>query len=682
MRLKFIYITKMDLISPSEWKLSLESKISVLNDQLRLPNDVQSLEEELTRLQGSPIETVDLTSLTLKDNQLSIQIDLCNRLWVLKGFIDQIVSDLEMNEFESIFYNLHRLDSKLQEFDRNYTNSLIIDKIGLQMIEFEKTLDANIDTLINEKFWNFSDDSILFYYSYAINEYTDLTYLELNEILTSNYDAHTTPYNKRLVSKLNLNGKIDSDLVQPLINGKFDLDLELNDHFAKLTKIEKSNSIFNYLNSLINCVKFIDTIPNNTLLQKYVVKPILSSLEKKLLEDNIELLISDSRLKELSLELSTLLETNQWFQKGENTLKNWVNDSINYWIDKKFKDSLLVLQKFKQDLYRDSAKFDKLQEVVKEDWSWNDDDEQETKLEVKETDDAWDDAWGDDEDLFSDEEKEKESTKISDIPQKCYDTIISPFLKLSSEIKEFNIEGLLILRLKDLLTDIFIVLSDLYEISHRSILFYNDFEHLLELVKQSEIAQSLKTQLDVYLESIGDTYQFQFMKIWNSSIKDFQNLEDEDNLQDQEIFLVEFENYMNDLNGFIKNNYDTNSKLTNSVIVSDVSFLLEFMTRKVFQMQVISETLSNQISNFQKDVIKLVKKIRKVDVTKLAEYNKFVKVSKILTSNLKTIETDFSDGVFFDFETSELIDLIKLLFIDSEYRAELIEYITDIRTEE
>lgn len=159
-------------------------------------------------------------------------------------------------------------------------------------------------------------------------------------------------------------------------------------------------------------------------------------------------------------------------------------------------------------------------------------------------------------------------------------------------------------------------------------------------------------------------------------------MEDEDNLQDQEIFLVEFENYMNDLNGFIKNNYDTNSKLTNSVIVSDVSFLLEFMTRKVFQMQVISETLSNQISNFQKDVIKLVKKIRKVDVTKLAEYNKFVKVSKILTSNLKTIETDFSDGVFFDFETSELIDLIKLLFIDSEYRAELIEYITDIRTEE
>ncbi|ODV97765.1 hypothetical protein PACTADRAFT_47620 [Pachysolen tannophilus NRRL Y-2460] len=332
---------------------------------LSIEQDPNLISNKEKQSQYNRVDVKSLHDLNSLNDELIRNLDLSNKLWVLKGFIDQLFEDLSMNEFESILFNLNKFKLKLNDLITELSDEddeiVIISKFQAQLSNFETELYSKLKFFVNNNYFNFDEQSLVFKNMVDLNDYSQLEYAEIVDVLTSKKEY------KEYSDLLNINSKIDNLILQPFIS---------NDHFCQLIyektiskddlesyqisltikKLETTKfGPIKYCHSLLNLINFINDLTfsfKNSKLEKslknYLVKSILNDLKEKIFNENIEILINNEKdILNILQEISSKMDQSNWFNNQiNNELSSWLNNLLDYWLNKKISDYTITLKKF------------------------------------------------------------------------------------------------------------------------------------------------------------------------------------------------------------------------------------------------------------------------------------------------------------------------------------------------
>lgn len=360
------------------------------------------------------------------------------------------------------------------------------------------------------------------------------------------------------------------------------------------------------------------------------------------------------------------------------------------------------------DSYKLSGEIE--QSLVDEDEGWNDNDldldlnSADQPQDNTEDEDGWD-AWEDDVKLDGEEEDKNVQIPLISRPlvpsykySKLVDEvmlIIGDYMKNLEGLKELGVSkdhfdeahGLFKHGFKKLCVSYFMLVeSNIAETYQNEILFYNDYNKILEecynayevdlttcFKMSSRFINTLKSNLYSNLSSVIEDYN---EVIWNDN-----NLDNDLQLRKRgKEFLMRFDNEFDIVNKKLTKLIGYNTQLITNFFVTVIFQYFNSICDKVLARTDISsyesELLTGIINAVVTNTINKTKSLNLM-VEKIQSYNKLQQIKLILSSNLKEILDAFYDAKLFEMETHEMISLIQSLFIESSQR---MDAITNIKT--
>ncbi|KAG0678140.1 hypothetical protein C6P40_004944 [Pichia californica] len=431
--------------------------------------------------------------------------------------------------------------------------------------------------------------------------------------------------------------------------------------------------------------------------------------EKNLISQEIDLIVKDT-------DTVTQKNENDWSDDWDDN-EGWNNDKKILTESKDKNSSLKVIKTEKEE-----------EEDIVDDGGWGDDDldldddededekksfdkekqKQKEKEEEEEDDDEWG-AWGD-EVKIDDDDIDKELPEIDEyknkqlIPSFKYSklvdeimTIFDNYMKNYDDLKQLEVNKNQIEEANDLFKhgfkklciSYFMMLdSDASEIYQNDILFYNDYNKILEeCYKRYEV--DLTTCFKMNFRFIT-SYQakiygnlFKIINDYDKAIWDDTHFDDESILQRyKKEFLIRFDNEFDNISFILNKLSSLNTQLIVNTFVTVIFQSFDIICNKILKRTDISSFESEILSGIIEVIIShTIEKTRYItlDLDKIQSFNKLKQIQFILSSNLKGILNLFYDAKLYEIETHELISLIQSLFIDSTQRSNAITEIKTIR---
>lgn len=363
-----------------------------------------------------------------------------------------------------------------------------------------------------------------------------------------------------------------------------------------------------------------------------------------------------------------------------------------------------------------NEKLSKLDDELIDDGGWGDDDDLDLDADSVESvhKDEDDDGWGawDDEVKIDDNVDEEISInnisnrdmKTSGIPSYKYSklvnkvmNIIESYMKNYQDLKELEVneaetkeaEDLFKHGFKKLCISYFMMLeSDATEIYRNDILFYNDYNKILEQC-YSRYNVDLTTCFKLSSRFINQFMMGCYSKIsnfldeYNGTIWNTISVDDEKKLKSAEAefflkFNTEFDLVAHKLNKL--------SSFNTQLIVNTFVTVI-FQTFNTICDRILGKT---DISSYESDILIeiiswVIMHIKKkaddmdINIEKIQSYNKLEQIKLVLSNNLKGILDAFYDAKLYEIETHELISLIESSFVESPQRLNAIAEIKSVR---
>lgn len=718
------------------------------------------------------LKSLSLFQLNAKMKEHEDNLESLNRLWLLRGLVQEIEGTLNNSvevcgcvELESIFFNLAKLHTKLNEFREAHPSALIVDKL---YEHHEKLYDEAIDQ-IKKLFHKFFPSVDTFINPIIVNDVE----LEYNGEFQSVFRKYTERNNSELV----LGGLLheeqliwDKQLLNPFLvdhTHYLELKQEVVTHLDcesivyRVELREKSNgSFFNddYFASLTNFIRFINLFEDQSL-QNFYLSKISRNLTDVVSENVNELVVNNnSQLVDHLVDVIGLSKRTNWSLSIANSLNSesgMIIESLNQlyldWLVDRYVSQIRLFFNDEEELRRlfknvstvhsgltekatDVRADEEEKSAWDEDWDndgWNDGDEAEEKEEEKEEeqavaekeddDDEWD-AWDEEIKLEDSPRKEKVPSKLakrsstsmsasnrpaaSSVNTSTYLVTAIPsklFGILSDYLQENQVQSssssLVSSKIKILVTCIVSFASITYPTLERSFILYNDLIHLYELLVPLNFGEDNDCVNELVRFANTNWIKLKLDLLPNlRSITNKINLEHDDYIAKINLGKLEDDFQLDDstthqlnlLHDWLSKFLDSGTLLSEnpSKFKELLSFFLNFVNNwivdSIVAMEEITEYQSNKLTKILEGIRNITLPIAAEHIDHNAVFNikafhRMDNVNFLISNHLKDIMERFYSGEFYDFESDEIISVIRSIFVKSELREGYIQEIIDIR---
>lgn len=659
------------------------SEVDIINDpNIKLPEAKTFDENDLTQL--------SLTQLNTKVQELDDNLFKLDKLWYINGYIQEINSmiesedQVEMFKLEQIVNDLKKLSTSLEQLDET-----LIIKTSL-IKEFDLLLEK-FRLLLTEEFQNFLPNE----FSFILKQVNDLEYFGLITIIEE-YDK--TFYDNMFLKMLFQDLKIKWDrIIDKVINYTNYIELTSSEKNAYNLVLRPSSGFGEqYFESLANFIQFLNIIKAPGV-GNYFSSKISNDLTNRLAE-NINILIhnensnqSDILIDELESLIRLAKESNWNILRNLNSttkIQHKLNEIYLDWVTDKYIDRIRLLangnfQDFTDDLQERIKLEPKLEpknnnNVVKsseDNWNeeWPDEEEEDGWEEEVKLDEEDDWGWKSDEDEENKNSKKEENPELKVKISKVPDEIIKIIQEYNDVSKNNNKNHHLVTAVKS-------IALGKYPNMTKSFLLLNDFEYLSEKLENPVFAEFATSIWNQTLFQITNNFKMILASIDLSHDQYYQSLDDYE-LDDEN--LNRLSSIYKLLTDLIESDLGyTNFTMFRSLIVNAIDLINYTLINRIILMDDISEfqslkftKLFDQLNNITVPFLYNIK-CTKEDI---ASYNKQSNLVFLVNNHLKDIMERFYQGELFDFETNELINVLKSIFIKSELRDGYIKEIIETR---
>lgn len=595
------------------------SAIDIVNDaNLRVESDV-----------SDDLSKQSLTQLNQKAVDADTALALLNRLWVVKGLIQETETLLEVDvdheDLQTILHNLKKLEARVSELDDLL---LIKGELNKRLVSLNGQLNKTLLRLANLFFVSTEDESTI---RREIPTGDTTLSLQVFLHLSEEFSALSTITDVKLVLEDHKH-KWDGVLGQLIAKKKY---LVLDEGGVTLGLIDAlpGSSFFSeyYFRSLTNFVKFIDTLESASFTNYYSNK--VSNTFTATISENINLLYNnEALLDEMQLFLDTVQRSN-WLLSVMRTFSS--SERVSEQLDKLYGD--YVLEKYINEVRSyftttfDSDKAD-VADWDKDAW-----------------DDEWDDGWG-----------EADKTSPAETVTGAVASLAAIVTKYQQETKYGGDELLLAvvclaLVLYPPLKELFLVFNDLLALAQQLQLEYlertaGSLLSQLHMELSNEVYQILlKLDIDSETPLNGAPLEFWLDKLAKTQLKST-------NLARYKALLVELLEVAHDW-------------LVRKIITADeiTEFRSEAYTNVIDRLRQVSTRLLGDIGEGPK-AVKL--------------FDKLAQLLILINNHLKDIMDYFYQGDLFELLTEELTTVLRSVFVQSDIRDGYIREIIEIRLEQ
>ncbi|KAH3672696.1 hypothetical protein WICMUC_004102 [Wickerhamomyces mucosus] len=646
------------LTSQDELKSQLKSNFDVLANLDRSPSDKEQLESKLSKLQ---------------------------ELWVISNLLNEIETNLEINEFENVFHSLKILESKIKSIKSD--DVFTIEKLTFRHRSLYESAITKLSDIIKKL---------------IVEDYESLT---INQSVTENQitlnfnDIYSTIVQNGLETRLKLDVAhvIDQKVLSKLIS--FNKFISF-DYEKRVIFKEPNNTLDDYIQSVMNLFDFISLFPMKDHIVSYITNRLFEWL-KEIIRTNIENIYNNELIKSNFLKLHTFLQSNGIKRLD---LEIWINSQlfelmIDFFYQDHFNRIKKELLKNDDSFWENTKEFpnpegDSARSEDQDGWdewddNWDNKSIQKSQTEQKskqENDeelwDAWDDgnSTGDAEwDTWEDKDSVSENKQISQLnrsnvkklPDVIHSIIIdylSTATKLPEEYKQIHFSNL-----NYLATSYYMFLTTSTEYENNELSIYNQLRYFNGLIKIPRLIELTDTLLFKNISELEG-------KLSDIIYIDLNGLDPAIGSSEtyNQIYRISeyFEEFFNKLVIINKEDF-------NKASISIINEFYQIVIDSVFKKQQIGEEesayLNTVIGNFL-DVKQFFKTYNSSFVNRFVKnYSKLTNINFIIINHLKDIMESFYDGVFYDLSTDEIIDLVDKLFADSELKRSYILEIREIR---
>lgn len=629
----------------------------------------------LTRLDKSDTNLIELTISQLNEKKQNADNSLAelNNLWVLKGLIQETEILFNPNEeskyicdkydLESIFQNLQKITTKLAAFsDAFIIKTELKDKLDVLNHKFNFQLLDILKLFVKDT----EDEEFIIVQEIKVND-VELSLKEYLNLIETFIEYSNILELRQEFTELRL--KWESEALNQLINKKKYLNLDLEDKSStlSLTDCFPGDSFFceYYFRSVANFVKFINSLEDEKCKQFYANK-ISNNLTNMISENITKLYNNDLLLAEFNNVLQ-LVQSTKWnlpitrsFSSSDK-INEQLHGLYNNWVVDKYINQIRLYFDSKEFI-SDIKTFNDSNEQGNDGWDepWSDDEDKPKEEEEDGWDEDWgDDNWGDDEEKPKETKKQKkvlESVKVSGVPEKLK-VIVDEFKK------ETNGSATVDLILSAVLSFSLISYPSLKE----SFLFFNDFNHLGNLIGSSYLAASAESNWTQ--QSISNSNEL-FKILLSYKIE-----------SDADFKLpVEISQFFESLQS--SQLKDTNIVMFKTLVIQLLEITSNWLVNTIIGLDEITEYQSEKFTKF----IKYIQTVTADNLKQINEQpsavtssNKLAQTLLLINNHLKDIMEYFYNGELFDYSTQELNKIIENIFIKSDLRDNCIREIEEIR---
>ncbi|KAG7837998.1 hypothetical protein KL943_000074 [Ogataea angusta] len=685
----------------------MESISAALHSYIR-GYDRDRLSRELERAEGP----VDMGAVQFKASDYLQQLECCNLLWVIRGLITELSESLSDEVlFDSAVSNYKKLLGKVKELKEMIAGeAIIVTEINKQTQEFGVRIKQEMVSLLS-KYLDFQDGS--FRYNNKHNDVTFLEYLSWSYefcALVEDEFLHHFGFNRLFGRELSANlgraNKLSYDGEQIVLE------------FGSQTTFS------GFLQSIENTINFFNLfMDHNRNGEKYhlgavkvnVSRLLMAALKERIFDSaNIYSLIlskygaGDSKTIGQLQVISELLAQDGWSRDGTCDLEFWIDDLVSYWVE--------TLVDKKIDEIKEmaiSGEFEKLEKeelcekeaapADEDDWNdewdkdWDDNpDTPESPTKVAEDDgwDAWNEDWKDDKNDLGVKSLSTNSKSSNVSATVKYSSVCSwmknlvadyynNYEQLNSKAQSVeNAEHLFKINIKKLVVCYFMVVSESYS---GWVSFYTDYSKIVDdlAVKYSvnlESCHALKQRFRIrhvqqYLETIFKTIRPHEDVLFHDN-----GYENSVRARHSKALLRELDEVFGEINKAYVNGTGVNNVLVHEVASSMVTQVSGYLSQMLVSRSSIDSEESQILSDTLAGFLRLLVPSELPELRKIQSYQKLEQVKLVLDSGLREILDSFYDAKFFELATSELIGLVRSLFVDSSLRQSVIDEILEMRS--
>ncbi|QPG74016.1 hypothetical protein FOA43_001333 [Brettanomyces nanus] len=324
-------------------------------------------------------------------------------------------------------------------------------------------------------------------------------------------------------------------------------------------------------------------------------------------------------------------------------------------------------------------------------------------------DDGWD-AWNDDDDNWGGDGSSKnvisktssghqsltyKRTTMTDGILKIIDDYYLHLTELQRQAHDINNSSLEDIvtqfrsgRKKLIICYFMIVSAEIDRFYPSAILFYNDLNKIIQYTSvkyQVDLSSCFKLSYEIVSLLTTDLSSSPCQVIQMYSGIFFEDGFDDLTLRVRKVpeFLAKMRLEFDKLQTIALSQMELNQKLVTSVYLTILSKVYDGISTKLLKRKEIGSDECDVIGDLIDKIVEMTTISSSVVtpmISKMQSYNKLEQTKLVVVSSLKTILQDFCDAKFFELETSEMTNLIKALFVESEKRQEVIDQIVTIRS--
>lgn len=632
------------------------------------------------------LEKLSLSELNQKAEENDKIIEGLNRLWVVKGLLQEsqvLIESYESEEgmlntddLKSALINLKKLKTKIAtQFDDKL---IIIQSVEKEILRLTEAIKTQVDKVRKSMAPSATEINT----PIVIDE-QEITFKSLTEMLDMLQDLDVSMGGNILLASL----RSDWDVIlDDVVAFKVELEFLNNGNKYELSVKPYSQLFENYFQSIINFMKYID-LYQDTSVKRFFLSKISRSLVDAVSE-NINRLLHpiNETVVHMLFQIADLSKAGNWSLSVEKTLSSnggittELNNLYLEWAIDRNIDRIRCL--FKNDF---NVLFSKHRLVkIKEGTEDNAKNMKPTPPENIETDDwnkdwneEWDadDGWGDDiGKIIEEDDQNHNNLKVTHVVDKVIE--ISKELNKQSEGHIHQTEYI-----NSAIQSLALVS---YPPLTKSFFLYNDLKYLSQELSQpclSDFLESLFKQLklgllnELYfvLQSLDLLHDAQGADRWDGSEYKL------DVANENKIRLIQetFDKLR------LPELQSSNTQLYEDLVKELLDFVFLWVSNSIIGLEEISEYQSVKVSAITNRIFASTESILafiEIRAQSLPSYNRLQNTLFLISNHLKDIMNRFYQGELFDLETEELISVIQSVFVKSDLRDSYINEIREIRS--
>lgn len=391
--------------------MEVERLEEIEKKEIQLDKTVQEYFSKYTLEQFNRVINAGNSQSLIKDSNnddLIDQIEVCNRLWVINGLLEEFKTNDDVEVKINDFLKLKRKKNELIEFLNQ--KGVQIESIGiLKTLKFD--INKFHDDILNEirecfkQFLNFDNDLNISFKNELENGLNFKTFIECCNKFSKGEGA--------LFDLRKIFSEWLGESLEKLHNGLFIIQLNKNDKSIDLSYETTDKFQLNeYFQSIVKYIELFNFIVDDDLETFQFVKPTISKL---LLTDVKDVMFSNGNIKELLKSKLSLTDSsiktlrdindllNEWPNES-NDLEFWIDDLSTFWVESLVSHSVEDVKKLVKKLHN-GGYLNELKELTVAELGGdlvpnqmtnnNDDDTVKKESKANECDNGWDDEWDD-----------------------------------------------------------------------------------------------------------------------------------------------------------------------------------------------------------------------------------------------------------------------------------------------